>query len=179
MSAQTFQTETFTPAVEAVAALHDDIDRLIGQVDGDDIALITLLRDARTARQQLATIERALEDAAARAWPRTAGNRIALSNEWVAERRFGADRTKWDNDGLTADLVRKVTSGPVVDESTGELCEPNAMTWALRDALVACARPSWRTTKLREHGIDPDEYCHKEKGRVTVQIIPASEATDD
>ena len=100
----------FAAATAAVAELHSDIDRLIGLVDGDELALITLLRDARTARQQLTIIERALEDAAARAWPRDAGQRIALDDEWVAERRFGKDRTKWDNDGLLSDLVRKATA---------------------------------------------------------------------
>lgn len=168
----------FAAATTAVADLHADIDRLIAQVDGDELALITLLRDARTARQQLTTIERALEDAAARAWPRDAGQRIVLDDEWVAERRFGKDRTKWDNEGLLSDLVRKATAEPVVDEATGELCEPNAMTWHLRDVLTDCARPSWRTTALRKHGIDPDEYCHAEKGRVTVQVIPAGDGDE-
>lgn len=162
----------FTLTTDAVAALHDDIDRLISEVDSDDVALIGLLVRAREARQQLSTVERALEDAAARAWPRDAGNRIGLADEWVAERRFGKDRTKWDNDALTDALVRKVTAEPVVDESTGELCEPNAMTWALRDALTECARPSWRTTALKKRGIDPDEFCEAVKGRITIQVIP-------
>lgn len=133
-----------------------------------EVELIDLLLQVRTARQNLALAERELEGAAARAMT---GDRVAVQGKWIAERRWGKDRTKWENDDLAREVVKRAIDTARVDTSTGELIEPNATTWAVRDALLACARPSWRVTALRELDINPDEYCSSEKARPTVQVV--------
>ena len=134
----------------------------------DEIGLIDLLLLVRTARQDLALVERALEDSAS---GRMVSDRIAVEGRWVAERRWGRDRSAWNNEDLTHEVVKRAIVESSVDRETGEIIEPNATTWAVRDALIATARPSWRVTAVRELGIDPDEFCTSIKGRSTLQIL--------
>jgi hypothetical protein len=164
------------PMLSAVADAYADLDRYVQALDGDDLALVHTLRHVREARQRVTLIERALEDAATRAWTSGAG-RLALDGEWVAERRFGKDRKAWKHEDLQRAVVAEAVARASVDTVTGEIIEPNATTWAVRDALVATANPSWRVTALRELDIDPDEYCASEPGRATIQITPNEDSS--
>lgn len=77
---------------------------------------------------------------------------------------------KWDHDRTAAAVLDAHLSG-----GTGEVPDP----WTVRDWLMeAAAFAYWRKTPLRALGIDPDEYAEKTPGRWTVQIIPATGATD-
>lgn len=142
-----------------------------------DVTAIDLLHTIRTARQDLTLAERALEDAAVKAMT---SDRATLDGRWTAERRFGKDRKEWDHERLQSEVVQRAIDTARVNPETGEIrdgVEPNATTWAVRDALIACARPEWRVTALKVMGIAPDDYCTAIKGRATVTVTPAEGAS--
>lgn len=177
MSAVRESKELFTTLCNSVSIdsheLRNVTDDPLFDEKFDEIGLIDLLLLVRTARQDLALVERALEDSAS---DRMVSDRVAVEGRWVAERRRGRDRSAWKNEDLTHEVVKRAIIEASVDRETGEIIEPNATTWAVRDALVATARPSWRVTALRELDIDPDEFCTSVKGRSTLQIITAEGA---
>ena len=36
--------------------------------------------------------------------------------------------------------------------------------------LLACARPSWRTTDLKKRGVKFEDLCHSEPGNVSLKL---------
>jgi hypothetical protein len=85
------------------------------------------------------------------------------------EVKRGANRKAWDNDALIRLVIAKGRDERVLDEESGEYESEGD---AVGRALMACARPNWRVTALRERGIDADEYCETSPGRVNVILTP-------
>lgn len=101
----------------------------------------------------------------------------AMDGEWEVEveglgvfkRRAGTKRTAWRHDDMWRAMGRLAQADRIVDPETGEV-ESVADSWS-RHVVAACAPGYWRTTPLREWGIDPDEFCERTTGRSTIQII--------
>lgn len=125
---------------------------------------ITDLHRLRTIRQALAMWEGELTDWLADALGR---NQVTVDGVGTAEIKRGNDRKQWDNDALIRLVIARGRDERRVDEETGEY---ESEAEAVGRALMACARPSWRVTALKERGIDPDEYCEKTPGRLSVVI---------
>lgn len=87
----------------------------------------------------------------------------------AVKRRKGTKRTAWQHDDLWRLMGRMAQERRNVDEDTGEV-ESVADALA-RHITAACAPGYWRTTPLREWGVDPDEYCQKTEGRDSIQIV--------
>lgn len=129
-----------------------------------DVSVLELLRTVRKTLDDVKAAEAYIELQAGEAM--AGRKRIVLEGRWAAERYRTADRKEWDHDGLTRAVVDRALITP-----DGEILEMTPAAYAVRDALTAAARPSWRVTALKAMDIDPDDYCHKQRGRTSVQFV--------
>jgi hypothetical protein len=74
-----------------------------------------------------------------------------------------ADRKSWDKD----DLLRVVLDSRVVDAETGEVRDETP----LDKVLDVWNLPAPRTTALKARGIDADEFCVVQYGKLTLQVV--------
>ena len=148
------------------------VETLEGQFceDQDDYeALIELLVEVREWRRQLGDLEREIEGAAIEHLP---ARKVDVVGVGVVELRTGAKRKKWDSEALVSRLVRDA----LYDPATGEARHASVAESvdAAVAAVTACApftgSMGWRAGALRDHGIDPDEWCESAPGRKTIQI---------
>lgn len=79
--------------------------------------------------------------------------------------RWGGERKGWEND-LLRDAVRPRL---LVDPETGEKRDPEGVLETTL-SVVSLIGSNVKTTGLKKLGIDPDDYCHKEKRPPTVQV---------
>lgn len=128
--------------------------------------LVRLLCDLRELRAGLAGFAKDVErDLLAR----------ADEKKWITpglgevQVRRSTKRTEWDSESLTRVVVARALDERILDESSGEY-ESGAE--AVARVLSECARPSWRVTPLRAHGIQIDEFCHEEDQGWSVQLPP-------
>lgn len=151
----------------AADELNENLDTGLGQLDRDWETAASQLARLRHARQLLSTLENAYERFIGEHAPFGATELLGVGLVTV---RRGSDRKQWDHDGLS----RAVIDAHVI---ANEGVSPDPFD--VRDWLMDAAAISyWRTTKLKPLGIDVDDYCHKERGRLTVQIDAAEGATD-
>lgn len=150
----------------ALAGLSLAVPRWVEDIDGQDpVALVLLLDDLRSLRQELATVEAYAESQAARAMT---VRKLELPDGRIAEKYAGKNRKDWRHDlvmGELWDLAVEVAAGDL-DDAIG----------AFRTLVIQAAGLTyWRTTELRRLGIDVDKYCTVEGSRATVRI-PAKPA---
>lgn len=86
------------------------------------------------------------------------------------EVKRSASRTQWDNDTLAAHVIARARDERMFDPDTGEALEDEHSA-ALR-VLKDCASFSWKVTGLRQHGIDPAEFCTETWKRPSV-VLPS------
>lgn len=141
------------------------IEAELGQVSGLP-ELCAALREVRDLKRALGVWDDHLSDQIAELMP---GKWDEVEGVGLVEVKRGAKRTKWDHDALSSLVVARALDERKLDESTGEYeREAEAVSRVLRE----CAAFSyWRVTKLRERGIDPDEYAETQPGRVSV-VLP-------
>jgi hypothetical protein len=86
---------------------------------------------------------------------------------WQA--RKGSPRRKWDTEALVPAVVRRALD----PDGTGEIPPTMEAVDRLVSVLLATApfTPSmgWRTSALRDLGIDPDEWSETSPGRPSIQ----------
>ena len=128
--------------------------------------LATLLTSVREVRALLAECHDQIEDTLvagmAGLW------RVEVPHVGVIVRHSGKKRTRWAHDDLWEAVVDAVLSEPQADEN-GEVLPPaEAVAVALRRAV---GPGYWRTTALRDYGLDPDEFCSTSEGRETVEVV--------
>lgn len=153
-SALTFLTNLLTDLGEAVPT---DLDGM----DAD--AAVQLLADLRERRMKLAEIEAFTETHVARALHH--GKHTVAG--FQVEIRGGASWKDWRHDDVAWQLCRDIA----VDPDTGEVnADVTPIIDMVRSRLLNAARPEWRTTVLRQHGIDPADYSTRTPSRRTVQL---------
>jgi hypothetical protein len=131
---------------------------------------LELLAKVRAIRQKLHAVEQYIEREAAQRM----GQKRVEWQQGFAVRRQTAERTEW----LHEDLATAVLTAAVVDEN-GELPseEANVLACKVKQAMVDCAGFSyWRVGKLREYGIDVDDFRKRTPGRYVVEVEIADEA---
>lgn len=156
-----------------VAAVAEASRAVAGWLDrAQEVEALDVLATVRAARVAIAQIESVVESRSGRLM---SGDVI----EWpggVAERRFGKERKTWRHDDLIHTVTRQIAQTRAADATSGEV--DDMLAALLSDALdefAATHRPDWRMTPLKAMGIDPDEYCHAESGKVSVRILAAGE----
>lgn len=85
-----------------------------------------------------------------------AGKRLELPGLGVIERNKRSARKAWNHADLQQAIRQVAMDNRLADPETGEL---ETAAEAEARLLKETANPSWRTTALKEIGIDPDEYC--------------------
>lgn len=120
--------------------------------------LLVLLADLRDFKTELDILVREVEDDCAKLMPRKA----VSTNQVLAERTGGGlTRRNWDSRAIAQDLVKARTEKYGTFDSPGDVA----------DLLVEAAGVSyWKTTALKQYGLDPDEYCQSERARQTVKV---------
>lgn len=105
--------------------------------------LLDLLYDVRFVISELRHLERDIETDAATLMPKKLGE----THRVLAERRMSTDRRNWQHEDLAKLVIEKEWSN---------IDHPQDVAKAL---MAAAGFSYWRVTRLRELGIDPDEYC--------------------
>lgn len=77
---------------------------------------------------------------------------------------------RWDHDELVRHLTRVVLDTREIDPETGEITSQPA--WErVASAIRDCAGIGyWRIGKLRDYGLDPDEFAETTSSALSVQI---------
>jgi len=181
-------TTPTTPATQARQALQQisalllalDDERAALAAQGDHEALLAGLVFMRSLRTQLAVLERATEDDAARlvdALPRTGrARRWEVDGIGLVELRNQYPTRKWHDDALVPALVRAALDPAGTGEVPADMTVLDVARQVAK-ALTDCARMEWRTgttgtsTGLATYGLEPNAY-RDEAGdpRVTVAI---------
>jgi hypothetical protein len=89
---------------------------------------------------------------------------VNLNDQVTLERHQGTVRRQWQS----VELLRHLVGDQLVDAATGE---------DVTDRLVAClpltGSLAWRAGALRDHGVDPDQWCEASPARPTVSVRKA------
>jgi hypothetical protein len=107
----------------------------------------------------LATIRQVLVEQLALAMSE---KRVTVMGVGTFERRRSANRTTWDKD-----LYRAVLDTRLVNPATGEVLDETPLEKVLHVWNLGAPR----VTALRARGIDPDEWCEVEYGRLTIRKV--------
>jgi hypothetical protein len=123
------------------------------------------LRRLREARQRLHALESALETHIEGGFRRE-GLRprygVAVEGVGMVEVDRPWSRKAWNHQAVAKDLIDTHMA-----DRGGEQPDPyEVRDWIMEAAGVAY----WRVTPIRDAGLDPDDYCVKERGVPTVKI---------
>ncbi len=159
---------TSAAMLQSLISFADEMDReyqsIVLDPENAPEVLSILAVAVRDLRQDLAELGRTIEaDLIASA----GAKRFIVENLGEVQIRKVTKRNEWDNPSLWRRVAALALDERQLDEATGEY-EPREQ--AVARVLELCARPSWRVTALRDHGVDPDEYCHTEDGGWQVQL---------
>lgn len=111
-----------------------------------------LAANVQKARAALAMAE---DDLAQFLWKQAPVGEPILVDGEAFRMRGGTDRKAWDHGEVKHDLV------PLLADRLS-LAVTNVER--VIDAWTACCGYSWKTTGLKDYGLDPDEYCQATKG---------------
>lgn len=153
------QLDPWETVRQAIAYMPDRIREL--EEAGDTRWLASGLADLRTLLADLKVVERDAEDALARVMPTKTE---VVDGIGTLERKRAGRWKDWHSDALIEEVVTSA-----VDKDTGELSVV-AVLDALRECVPFTPSLGWRTTALKERGIDPDEFGTYDKGRLTVRV---------
>lgn len=149
------------------AMLHVDERRIELAEAGDFEALAFGLVALKALLDDLKILTRSIEDNIVGLLP---AKRVEVDGLGVLERKRGNARKAWDSEELLGRVIRLA----VDPDGTGELPPAGEVLERLRSTLAAVVpftgSLGWRVTALRELGLDPDEWCHTEPGRLGLQI---------
>lgn len=154
--------DTYTAVTAGPARVHEAIIALdvVAIAAGDETEALTAWAILEDARRLLAQVQAMLVNPIAE---QMGDRQVVVDHVGTFVRHVKKDRTKWEKD----DLLRAVLDSRLVDKETGEVVDESPL-----DKVVAV----WnlgapRTTALKQRQIDPDEYCHVEKGGYTIEVL--------
>jgi hypothetical protein len=146
--------------VRLIAELVGELDVTVTTEALPDLSTsLTCWASLEETNQELSTIRAVLAGKVAAAMP---DRRITVLGVGTFERYRRADRKKWDKD-----LYRAVLDTRLVDAETGVMLDETPLGKVL--AVWNLGAP--RVTALRARGLDPDEWCEVEYGRVTLRRV--------
>jgi hypothetical protein len=139
-------------------AIHElDVDAIASLPETDALTVYAVLEDANRVLQQIRS--QVTQGVAGLMSDR----QVVVEGVGTFVRHVKKDRTQWDKDAL----LRAVLDTLVVDKTTGDILDPNPIDKVLRVWNLGAPR----TTALKERGIDPDEFCHVERGGYTIEVV--------
>lgn len=161
---------SITLCIRGISLALDELDAetQIAVDDGDAEELARSFVALHDAKRRLDLIHRTLEEALAEALPSGVSEIPGLP---PVERKRGRERKQWQNDRLF-DFVQRHALDP---DGTGEFpSDPmeavDRVTRLIREVWSFTPSTNPRITALRSIGVDPDEWCSSQPGRVSVII---------
>lgn len=162
-------TEAHVAAVHAMHEARVALDATLAplvralEAHGETNALLEELLWLRSQRKAVADAEAYVEAHAVRLIRDQGDAREgALADGTPYEVHSGSTRKAWDHARLAREVV-----GSLIRDAGGEAPDP----FAVRDALLECAAPSyWRVKALKARGIDASDYCETTPGRATISF---------
>lgn len=134
-----------------------------GDFEGLAFGLVAL----KVIVDDLRTLIRSIEDDVVALLP---AKKVVVDGLGVLEKKKGSARKAWQSEDLLGQVIRLA----VDPDGTGEIPPPGELLERLRSTLVAVVpftgSLGWRVGALRDLGLDPDEWCHTEPGRIGLQI---------
>lgn len=150
----------------ALAAVEAAADAIEEDAPLADLAAVAELLDqvtskARTARELLN---------GPLSW--SMGDKVVREGQFELEARQGAKRRNWQSVELLGEVARRAQYDPETGES---LAGAGSAAFQRLHVLVSRCLPitpstGWKTTGLRDAGIEPDEWHEWAPGRVTVLV---------
>lgn len=92
---------------------------------------------------------------------------IPIKSGGTIEVKTGVPRKKWDHAALTAIASEKILED-CIDPETGAFEVPPSQIPQMMLDYVSIS--SWKVTKLKEKGIDPDNYCEVQPANTSAII---------
>jgi len=159
-----------TRANNSLDSLHHMVEQYTRDADrlaeaGDYVGLGGGLARLRDIRSLLGHLEKHIEDNLAKAMPKTYIEEAGLT----MRRRRTATAKRWQS----MELFRHLFGDQLIDARTGE------NVFDLLTAVVPFTGSlSWRTTALRDAGVDIEDWAEVTPGRTTVDVEMAKGALD-
>lgn len=152
-------------AVEQICAVN--IPDLAVVLSPDIAGMAQLLAAIRRAVAQLKWADEQLEDEIVKVM-RTKEEQVPGLG--TIEMRTGSSRKGWDKDGLNRALTQVIAGDltPVANVETGEVIAPQRIVETVLSQYLVAATPNWKSTGLRQFGINPDDYCEVTWGRKSI-----------
>lgn len=144
-----------------LTAVADGLDTIrtaeIETLDHEDA--VRLLVALTTVRKQMQALEDAVTLRVARLAPK---DPVTIPGVGVVTVRAGGARRAWHTHDLTRDII-----AARLEKAGGEIPDPfTAAAWVMECANIGY----FRTTALKDLGLDPDDYSERVTGRPSVQI---------
>lgn len=158
------------------ALVHADQQRAALVKAGDRDNLAWGLKQLRDVQSTLSMLERQVDGDLAQMIEDD--RRHEVDGLGVLEVHRRSVRQKWDSERLFGYLIQRIEDAATIDPETGEvvgdMATAETVTNLVRDILGPCipltASMGWRTTGLKQAGVDPNRYREREPGPLTVRI---------
>lgn len=131
-------------------------------------SLAGALNILREARRALGDAERDIEAHLAEAMGKE--KLVVVAGLGTLERKHSKVSPKWDHERLRPMLAALSRDERKLNEETGEI--EGESEAAIRVFTDVAAVSYYRLGKLKERGLNPDDYCEDAGWRTTVRIIP-------
>jgi hypothetical protein len=150
-------------AVDRIFEMSNEISGLIDKINTE----LLLLSEDYPSREQLAEIAYSLHAVKSQASelfstaeegiaPTLGQEPFVLANGATVESKTGGARKKWDHAGLGAEVSKRIVDSSF-DMDTGEMRLSHEEM--VQEVLRYAAPSYWRVGKLKERGIDSNQYC--------------------
>lgn len=146
----------------------------VGRVTEPDTELVDLARTLTHLDSEMKALREQRDHIIAALAAAMPSKVVELPGVGVLERRGGRTRKAWDHEMLMRLVLARSRDERRCDPETGEF--EDAGEAAVR-VLAECAHVDyWRSTALRQRGVDPDEYAESTPAPPSVIFRPAEGA---
>lgn len=140
-----------------------------------DDELVVLAGRLALVREQVAQLREMDADLTADIAARMSGQQTT-AGRWRLERHKGAKRNAWDSAGLFDALIRRANYDAETGEARTDAAARDHLIGLVRDCVPLTSSLGWRAGALRDHGLDPDDWCTKTPGPWRVDVVLDAEA---
>ena len=141
-------------------------------------AALQALAAAKQLRRYASALERTFDEAAV-AEMQMSGVQHFAGEGFEAVLHTGGDRKEWQHESIVNELADRfiVTNRDRFSDVSGR--DLRRIVQASMNELVSAGRVEWRSTSLREKGVDPDEFSVKTPGSLSVQLTGEASYVED
>ena len=147
-----------TDIVAQLRRFFDAIDLEAADRCDDPIAMVNALARMEALLADVRYVTNTIRKHTADALAEHKVRRITIDNVATMEATSEADRTDWQDQALTTDMLANAYP-PLINSHTGEVVH----VAALAETILSWMRPAWRLTPIRDAGLDPDDYSTQPK----------------